>query len=204
VERRAISAYIETNGVLEAENEVDLVARIAGPIVELAAEEGMLLRKGALLARIDEAEVRAQVDIAEVQARETARAFERAKLSFEEDLISQETFDAALAAKEAAEAQLQDQRIRLGYTRIVAPFDAIVIERVVKHAEHVTANQRLFRISDFDPLLCEILVPEKELARLRKGQRAYLTVEAWAEERFPARVLRISPVVAAATGTIRV
>jgi membrane fusion protein (multidrug efflux system) len=204
VERRSIAAYIETNGVLEAENEVDLVARITGPIVELAAEEGMVVRKGALLARIDEAETRAQVEIAEVRLREAERSYERATASKLNALISEEAYEQILAAKEAAQAQLVDQRIRLGYTRIEAPFDAIVIERVVKHAEHVTVNQRLFRISDFDPLLCPIQVPEKELGRLKLGQRAHLTVEAWSGERFPARVLRISPVVEAATGTIRV
>jgi len=204
VQRRTISAYIETNGTLEAENEVDLVARIAGPIVALEAEEGMKVRKGQVLARIDEAETRAQVEIAEVRLREAERAFERAQTSRENALISEEAYEQALSEKEAAEAQLVDQRIRLGYTRIEAPFDSIVIERAVKQAEQVSVNQRLFRISDFDPLLCRIQVPEKELGRLAKGQRAHLTVEAWPGERFPARVLRISPVVDAETGSIRV
>jgi membrane fusion protein (multidrug efflux system) len=204
VDRRSIAAYIETNGVLEAENEVDIVARIAGPIVELATEEGRQVRKGQLLARIDEAETRAQVEIAEVRLREAERAFERATASRENELISEETYEQVLSEKEAAEAQLTDQRIRLGYTRIEAPFNAIVIERAVKLAENVTVNQRLFRISDFDPLLCEIQVPEKELSRLELGQRAHLSVEAWPGDRFPAKLLRISPVVDAETGTIRV
>jgi len=204
VGRRPIAAYIETNGVLEAENEVDIVARIAGPVVELAAEQGMLVRKGQLLARIDEAEARAQVEIAEVRLREAERAFERAKASRENAIISEEAYEQVLSEKEAAEAQLTDQRIRLGYTRIEAPFTAIVIERVVKLAENVTVNQRLFRISDFDPLLCDIQVPEKELSRLKLGQKAHLTVEAWPGQRFAAKVLRISPVVDSETGTIKV
>jgi hypothetical protein len=62
----------------------------------------------------------------------------------------------------------------------------------------------LFRITDFDPLLCPIQVPEKELSRLKLGQPAQILVEAWPEERFHARVLRISPVVDATTGTIKV
>ena len=46
VERRDISSFIETNGTLEAENEVDIVARISAPIVELRAEEGMAVAPG--------------------------------------------------------------------------------------------------------------------------------------------------------------
>ncbi len=62
----------------------------------------------------------------------------------------------------------------------------------------------LFRISDFTPLLCPIQVPERELAKLRTGQPAYLEVEAWPGERFSAKVQRVSPVVDAETGTIKV
>jgi hypothetical protein len=84
-----------------------------------------------------------------------------------------------------------------------------VVDRNIKLGDNVTAGQLLFRISDFDisdfdPLLSKIQVPEKELPRLHKGQPAYLTVEAWPGERFPAEVLRLSPVVDATTGTIRV
>jgi membrane fusion protein (multidrug efflux system) len=204
VARRSVAAYIETNGALEAENDVRIVARTAGPVVELLTEEGRTVRRGQLLARIDPREAQAQVQIAEVALREAERAFERAQNTFEAELISQADYDQALAARESAEATLADRRVQLGHTSITAPFDAVVVERMVKLADHVTVNQVLFRISDFDPLLCKIQVPEKELPRLHKGQPAYLTVEAWPGERFPARVLRLSPVVDAATGTVKV
>jgi membrane fusion protein (multidrug efflux system) len=204
VARQPVAAYIQTNGALEAENDVRIVARTAGPVVELATEEGRTVRKGQLMARIDPREARAQVQIAEVTLRETERAFERAKSTFEAQLISQADYDQALTARESAQAALAERKVQLGFTTIEAPFDAVVVERMVKLADHVTVNQELFRISDFDPLLCKIQVPEKELPRLHEGQPAYLTVEAWPLERFPAKVLRLSPVVDAATGTVRV
>ena len=80
VERRTIASYLETNGAIEAENDVDIVARAAGPIVELAAEEGMFVKKGQLLARIDETELRAQVEIARVKVRDAERNHARAHL----------------------------------------------------------------------------------------------------------------------------
>ncbi len=199
-----ISSFLETNGVLEAENEVDIVSRTSGPIVELAAEEGMRIAIGQLLVRIDDTEHRALVEIAKVELEEATRAHARAKASIENEIISQEVYDQALARLEAAKAQLNSAQVQYDYTTITAPFDGIVIERYVKFAENVSPNQQLFRISDFDPLLCKIQVPEKELSRLKKGQKAFLSVAAWPSERFEARVLRISPVVDASTGTIRV
>jgi RND family efflux transporter MFP subunit len=202
--RRTIADYLETNGTLEAENEVDIVARIGGPIVELNVEEGMTVRRGEVLARIDADELLAQLGVAKVALEEARLAYDRAKASHEAEIISQEFFDQAKARYDSAAAQLEGTEILLGYTTITAPFDGIIVERSIKYAGYVTANTKLFRISDFIPLLCPIQLPEKDLRKLRTGQRAFLTVEAFPGQRFAAEVLRISPVVDAATGTMKV
>ena len=199
-----ISAFIETNGTLEAEREVDIVARTGGPLVALNTEEGVQVKTGEVLAQIDELEARAQVEIARVALQDAETVYNRAKASFENAVVSQEVYDTALSALESAKAQLTGNEIQLGYTRITAPFDGLIIQRSVKFGETVTAGQQLFRISDFDPLLCVIGVPERDLARLSVGQPAILRVEAFPGEQFQGRVLRISPVVDSATGTIRV
>ena len=204
VERRPIAAYLETNGTLEAENEVDLVARMAGPIVELSAEEGRQVRAGALLAKIDDAEIRAQMEVARVDLQEARLAYERAQELHGDGLISLEEFERTRAVFETSRAQLQGQEVELSFTEIRAPFDGLVIRRYIKFAEYVTNGSPLFRISDFQPLLCPIRVPERELQRLAVGQSAFVTVEAWRGDRFPARVLRIRPVVEADTGTVEV
>ena len=204
VVRRDIADYLETNGALEAENEVDIVARTTGPIVELNVEEGDFVRAGQVLARIDAAEIEAQLGIARVNLAEAELAWNRAQESYREELISQEAYDLARSNFDGAAAQIVGTEILLDYTVIRAPFDGLIIERVIRNAEHVSTNARLFRISDFDPLLCPIQLPEKDLPRLKLDQPGYLTVEAYPGLRFPARVLRISPVVDAATGTVKV
>lgn len=204
VVRREIASFIETNGTLEAENEVDIVARVSAPIVELSTEEGRAVRKGQVLARLEQDELRAQVEISKVALREAELALERAEELNSERLISIEEYEQARNRFETAKAQLEGSEILIGYTTIRAPFDGLIVARYVDFAEQVATNTRLFRISDFDPLLCPIQVPERELPLLRVGQEAFIEVEAWADERFSAHVLRISPVVDATTGTIKV
>jgi len=204
VERRRISSYIETNGTLEAENEVDLVARVSAPIVELLAEEGMAVRKGQPLARLDQDELRVQLDIARVALDEATLAYERAKKLRHEDLIPEEEYERAKSSWESATAQLEANKIQFGYSELRAPFDGWIVTRYVDFAEQVNVNTPLFRISDFDPLLCPIQVPERELSKLHADQSAHLLVEPWPGHEFQAKVLRISPVVDAATGTIKV
>ena len=204
VERRVIAQYLETNGSLEAENDVDLVARTSGPIVELAVEEGMQVRRGQLLARIDAEEVKARLRMASVSLEEAQLSFGRAKVQFDNEILSRELFDQARSGRDSAQAAIEEAQVQLSYTDILAPFSGVIAVRYIKFAEHVQNGTPLFRISDFNPLQCPIQVPEKDLARLVVGQPAYLTVEAFGEEKFTAKVLRVSPVVDSATGTVKV
>ncbi len=204
VERRSVARYLETNGVLEAENEVDVVARVSGPVVEILTEEGRSVKAGDLLARIDDRETRNQVAIAKVNRDEAKLAFDRASSSWEQQLIAQEAYDAAQAKLEATEAQLRAAQLQLDYTRIRAPFDGLVVNRYIKLAQNVSVNTPLFRLSDFTPLLCPIQVPEKELPNVRVGQPARLELDAFPNTSFTAHVLRISPTIDAATGTMKV
>lgn len=204
VERRTISAYLETNGVLEAENEVDLVSRVAGPVVELLVEENDAVERGRVLARIDPEPIRAALEISRVDLQEAEQAFERARALREASLVSQEAFDQAQARRDAARAEVAEQQLQLSHTEITAPFTGLIVRRYVRFAESVALNQPLFRLSDFTPLLCPIQVPERQLPRLHEGQEAVIEVEAFPAERFTAVVDRVSPVVDAATGTVRV
>jgi RND family efflux transporter MFP subunit len=193
VVRRSISSFVETNGTLEAENEVDLVARTSGPIVELLVEEGDLVQEGRLLARIDDEEIRSQVEISEVALTEARLAFERAEQLKEGNLISPQEYEQAQTRFETAEAQLDGNRVLLGFTEIRAPFTGLIVVRYIDFAQQVSPNAPLFRLSDFTPLLCPIQIPERDLSKVRLEQRAHLTL-----------VLRISPVVDASTGTVKV
>ncbi len=204
VSRHAISQYLQTNGTLEAENEVDIVARTSGPVTEILTEEGQVVKAGQLLARIDEREPMNKAAIARVTRDEAQLAFDRTKTSWSDGLVSQEAYDSAGSKLAAAQAQLESAEIQLAYTEIRAPFEALVVTRDIKLAQYVTPGNRLFRISDFTPLLCRVEVPEKDLPRVRVGQTAHLEVEAYPGERFPASVARLRPTVDPATGTFTV
>jgi membrane fusion protein (multidrug efflux system) len=201
VPRRSISQYLETNGTLEAENEVDIVARTTGPVTEIYTEEGRMIRAGQLIARIDEREAHNQVAIATVARDEAQLSYDRTKSSWDEGLVSREAYDSALSQLSSTRAQLESAEIQLAYTEIKAPFDALVVTRNIKLAQYVTPGTTLFRISDFTPLLCRIEVPEKDFSRVRIGQPAHLRVEAYPGEKFSAEVTRLRPTVDAATGT---
>ncbi len=204
VERRRISDFLQTTGALEAENEVDIVARTAGPITELLTEEGRYVASGDVLARIDDRELSADLELARVTLNETKAAFDRAQRNFSEEIISAEAFEVTKARYESAKAQVHSREIQLSYTEIRAPFAGRVIERVIKQGEFVSNGTRMFRISDFEPLLCPVFLPEKDLVKVSRKQSALVSVEAFAGETFKASVLRINPVIDQTNGTFKV
>lgn len=204
VKRNSISSFFESSSTLEAENEVDVVARVAGPIVRLEVEEGDRVENGQVLAQLDDRELRAQLEAAEVRLEEARASFQRTRSLFEQELVSQDLFDQARASADTSRADAERLRVQLDYTTITAPFSGLLVRRYVKFAEFVQNGAQLFRLSDFDPLLAPIQVPERHLPRLATGQRARLGIEAYGERAFEASVLRIRPVVDAESGTVEV
>ncbi len=204
VVRGSISDAIRATGTLEAEEEVDLVARGAGPVTEILVEEGDQVRRGQLLARLDDREARNVVAQRTVTLEEARLAFERASTQRERGLVSQEAYDTAASALAAAETQLEAARIQLADTEVRAPYDAVVSVRSVNRNQYVSPGTALFRVYADDPLLCRVQVPEKELTRLAVGQSARLEVEAFADRVLDGAVERIRPSVEAGTGTVTV
>ena len=126
-----------------------------------------------------------------------------------EELASQSALEVAAAQVVRAEAALETARIRLGYTQIIAGWNGgnerrIVAERYVDEGETVSANTRLLRIVELDPITGVIFVTERDYARLQPGQEILLTTDAYLGETFTGRIERIAPVFREATRQARV
>jgi RND family efflux transporter MFP subunit len=98
-----------------------------------------------------------------------------------------------------AEAALASAKIRLGYTKVKADWSGgsdqrIVAERFVNAGETVSANAPLLSIVELNPITGVIFVPEKDYARLQRGQPVALTTDAYPGERFEGQIDRIAPV----------
>jgi membrane fusion protein (multidrug efflux system) len=114
-------------------------------------------------------------------------------------------------AFEGLKYDLDDQRaandlasLSLSYSEIRAPFAGIVSTRHVKLGQELAVGSKVFRVTDPTPLKAAVYVPERELARLKIGQAASISVDALAGRSFPATVKLVSPTVDAATATFKV
>lgn len=202
--RGPIEATLRLSSNLEAEREVQVFAEAPRRVTELLVEEGTSVRKGGVLVRLQDDEQKSALAKAEIALKQSRRDLERNKDLYEQKLITEQVFNETAYAVERAEIALHDARRELGYTEVRAPIAGVVTERLVNVGDHVTVNQPLFRIVDFDSIVARIYVPEKELGRLRVGQPARLRADALGGTAFKGTIDRISPVVDAGTGTVKV
>lgn len=199
-----IESILRFSTNLEAENDVQVFSEAARKVTQLLVEEGDKIRKGQVLIRLQsEAQ---QTELARVQS-QLAKAkveFERQTRLYEQELISVDEYNEATYALEQLELALSDAKRELGYTDVRAPITGTLTERFINVGDHITVNQHLFDITDFNSIVARIYVPEKELSRLRVGQDARIFAEAAGTGEKRGTVDRIAPRVDPRSGTVKV
>lgn len=198
------SAFFSGTATLEAEEEALVVAKIGGTVEELFVEEGSYVRAGQPLAQLDRDRLALELARAEADLRKLEGAQERNEELFSKQLISAEEYERTKSEYETAVANRDLVQLEHEYATVRAPIDGIVSERLVKVGNMLQANDAAFRITDFDPLLAVMHVPERELGKIRVGQPVDLHFDALPGQQFTGHVERISPVVDPTTGTFRV
>ena len=94
---------------------------------------------------------------------------------------------------EAAKATLASAKLKLGYTRIAAPFDGVVGERQVQPNDYVNIGTNLINVVPLPDVYIIANYKETQLTRVKPGQSVDVTVDSFPNERLHGRVERISP-----------
>ncbi|MBT8399080.1 MAG: efflux RND transporter periplasmic adaptor subunit [Rhodothermia bacterium] len=202
--RGDISAHLVGTATLEAEDEATVVAKSGGIVAQLFVEEGGYVRIGQKLAQLEDDRLSLELERAEASLQKLQREYARNEELHEKQLVSTEEYERVRSEYEAQKAARDLAQLSLQHTTVVAPISGVVSERMIKVGNMVQAFEPTFRITDFDPLLAVMHVPERELQKLKVGQRASVRVDAFPDEQFTGRILRISPVLDPATGTFKV
>jgi len=201
--RRAIAASYTSTAALEAPNEAMVVSKTSGVLLQLHAEEGDQVKAGQLMARIDPERARLEVARSEAALRKLEADYARSRELFDRKLVAADAHERLRFDVATQRAAFNLAQLELSYTDVVAPIDGVVAQRTVKQGNLINVNQSMFRIVDMARLEAVLNVPERELATLRVGLPVQLAVDALPGISIAGEIIRISPVVDAATGTFR-
>lgn len=201
---RAIAASYTGTAALEARAESQVVAKTSGVALAVMVEEGQRVQAGQPLVRLDPDRARLAVAQSEAQMRKLENSYQRAQKLVQQQLVSAADVDQLRFDLENARAQYRMATLELSYTTVVAPISGVVASRDIKPGNFVQINSPIIRIVDSGQLEATLNVPEREIAKLKPGQKVELAADALPGHAFAGTVDRVSPVVDTGTGTFRV
>lgn len=212
----AISNSVTATGTIEAIKTVTVGTQVSGTIKGIYVDFNSHVKKGQLLAKIDETALQAQVDQTTAQVA-SAKAqliyqkatFERAKALYDKDLTSKAEFDQAQfnlstaeASYQSAQSEHQRSLTNLSYASIYSPIDGVVLNRAVDEGQTVAASfntPELFAIAnDLTQMEVQADVDEADIGQVKLGQAVSFTVDAFPDDNFRGEVsqIRLKPTTA--------
>ena len=210
-----IARRIPLTGTLRPANQSLVKSKVAGEIVELVVKEGMSVKAGQVIARIDPVEYQwrvkekeAQLQAAQAQLSQAQRTMENNKQLLEKNFISQNAFDngrfsldGAVGTRDAAVAQLTMARKSLKDSVVLAPLTGLIGERFAQVGEKVSPDNRIVSIIDLSRMEIEAPVPAGEIGAVSIGQQVTLTIEGIDKPQV-GKVVRINPGTQAGTRSV--
>jgi membrane fusion protein (multidrug efflux system) len=208
VRRAAMVAVYSGTAPIEAHDEAEVVAKVGGEVRQIYVEEGDTVTAGQILARLDGDRLRLEVAESQAKLRKLERDLTRFKELSQKGLVAKNELENAEFDLDALRASYERARLELSYTEIRAPIAGVISARHIKVGNTISPNSQgradpTFRVTDLDPLVAYVHIPEKEFRKLAPGQAAEVVVDALGGTRFEGRIALISPTVDPQTGTFR-
>jgi HlyD family secretion protein len=209
LERGDITMSVTATGTVSAVTTVQVGSQVSGVISRLYADFNSPVKKGQLLAELDTTPFQAQAEQrsadlrrAQVERANAAQNYNRQKRLVESGLISAAELDNAKAALDSASAlvdqsaaSLRQAQTNLHYAKISSPIDGVVVERKYDIGQTVAASFQaptLFTIAqDLTKMQVQADIDQADIGRLRVGQDASFTVDAYPEQTFEGHIKEI-------------
>ncbi|MEM6511363.1 MAG: efflux RND transporter periplasmic adaptor subunit [Pseudomonadota bacterium] len=201
--RADIFATYDATASIESDFDAPAMARVAGEVVELLVEEGDAVSAGQVLARLDGERLRLTMLSAKANLEKAQREYERYQDLHERGLVSASMYDGLRYELEALKATYDLAALDYDYSNLRAPIDGVVASRDIKLGQNLSAGASAFRITNTTQLKAELRIPQSELPKFSAGHTATLAVDSMPEQRFVARIERISPTIDTRNGTFR-
>lgn len=219
------NAVLTASGYVVARRKAAVASKGTGTLLFLGVEEGDKVKKGQIIARLDDSDVaatlqRTQEDLRVVEAdlNDAKQSLERQRILLQRDMVAQAEYDVAearykrvTAGIEAAKFAVKEAQVAVDNTRIVAPFDGTVLKKnadvgeiVAPLAGAASSKAAVVTIADMSSLEVEADVSEANITRVVPEQPCEIRLDAYPDRHYLGYVTKIVPTADRAKATVLV
>ena len=205
IEKRDQPLPIRTSGRLASKAEVRLSFKIGGIIEQLNVDEGRSVRRGAVLARLNLAEIDAQVVQATSGLEKAKRDLERVQGLFQDSVATLEQFQDAQTGVEIAEANVRIAEFNRKHAEIKAPAAGRILRRMAERDELVNPGQPVFVFgSSRTGWVARVGLADRDIVKLALSDSARLVFDAYPDQEFKGWVTEVADAADPMSGTFEV
>jgi membrane fusion protein (multidrug efflux system) len=160
---------INSTGTLRPDEEVELSFETSGKIVGINFKEGTRVKKGELLAKINDKPLQAQLQKLQAERKLVEEKEFRQRSLLDKDAISKESYDQIVTELQTIEADINLIKARIAETELRAPFDGIIGLRYVSEGSYTTPSTKIARLIKMSPIKLEFSIPERYADDIKIG-----------------------------------
>ncbi len=219
------NAVLTASGYVVAQRKASVASKATGRLIYLGVVEGDAVKKGQIIARLEDNDIKAQLSQAkanllfnQADIEDAKNNFERQKRLYQTGATTKVELDAAdarykrvLASIDVAKAQVEAAEVNLENTLIRAPFDGTVLTKNADVGEIVsplgassTSRAAVVTMADMSSLQVEADVSESNIQRIKAGQDCEISLDAYPDVRYPGYVAKIVPTADRSKATVLV
>lgn len=183
VEQKPFSHFIDVQGLVEADKNINITAEMSGNVTEIVVREGARVRKGQTIIRLNDQLIRNNIDEVETSLELATTTYERQKNLWEQNIGSEIQYLQAKNQKESLEKNLATLQTQLSKLNIKSPIDGVVDEIFVRIGEMVSTGMSAARIVNLEQVNVKADVPERFLKVVHPGEKVMIRFPALGTEK---------------------
>lgn len=166
----------------------ELAFKISGPLVRLDVSEGQMVKKGDLIAKIDDLDMKLQFNSKQATYQQAKSQMERSQRLLEREAVSVQDFESKMAAYYSALASFESAKDMLEQTSLRAPFDGFIQKLYVQNYQKVQAGQPIVALINEYNLLVKFTLAESAFIYLNQNPKFFIEFDNFKGIQFEADV----------------
>ena len=173
-----VAEQVIASGAIEAIEKADLAFQVPGRVISVDVDEGILVKQGQVLARLDPADYEKNLAIVEAQLHEVKARHARLSRLHESGSLTETDFDKIDAALQQTESAAELARHQLGYTELRAPFAGWIVKHGIAVGVVAAPAVPVFTLFSPGVVWANLGVSEGDIAKVHIGQTVEVRVPA--------------------------